>query len=137
MLFEGLAMLGTVYLGKAANDFITKDRKREKMVSLAVGVNYTDLDDIQKRQILDFIHDEIIHAAFEGKTQCKLSYNQLGLEIFDYGQKNEMIELFQCVSSNMFSQAKFYKKGVVFEISEYILEAVRQNCTFSNTKTAA
>lgn len=137
MLLEGLAMLGTAYLGSAVNKYVTGNRKREKAVSLAVGVNYTDLDNIQERQILDFIHDEIIHSAFEGKTECKLSYDQLGLDIFDYGQKNEMVELFDRVSSNMFNEARFYSKGVIFEISDYILDAVNHNCTFTNQRIAS
>lgn len=137
MLLETLAMVGVATLGKSVNKYVTGDRHREKAISLAVGVDYVDLDDSMKRQILDFIHDEIIHSAFEGKSKCKLTYDQLGLDIFAYGQKNEMIELFSNVSSNMFKEARFYSKGVVFDISDDVLEAVNQNCTFTNKKLVA
>lgn len=137
MILETLAMAGTVYLGKSVNKYLTGDRHREKSISLAVGVDYVDLDDSMKRQILDFIHDEIIHSAFEGKSKCKLTYDQLGLDIFSYGQKNEMIELFSNVSSNMFKEARFYSKGVVFDISDYVLNAVNQGYTAKKQKLVA
>ncbi len=132
MLLELGIMAGTALLGKKVNECLDNNPKLNKKLNLAIGANYVDLDHSMKRQILDFIHDEIIHAAFECKCECRLSFYQLGLyDLFDLGFKEEILDLFRNVSSNMFKEARFYSKGIVFDISDYVLNAVNNNCTFA------
>lgn len=138
MLLELLVGTTVATLGSAAIDYLERNQKLNKKLNLAIGANYTDLDVYMKRQILDFIHDEIIHSAFSGETKCKLSYNQLGLyDLFELGFKEEMCDFFDNVSSNMFNEVRIYSKGLVFDISDYVLDAVRQGCTFTDKRMVA
>lgn len=125
-MLSSLLFLGATTLGlKKANDYVTSNRTINKRVNLMIGASYCDLDIRMKRQILDFCSDEIIHAVFEGKKECRLHFDQLGLyELFDLGFKNEILDLFSSVQSNMFKEVHIYSNHIKFIIADSLIESV-------------
>lgn len=92
--------------------------KYNKRVNLALGVNYCDLTDLNKKQIIDFIENEVKFALQDGKESFILTYDQLDLVQFDYGVEVELYDLFEKANSPLFKKIDIFENYIHCYLSD-------------------
>ncbi len=97
---------------------VTETFKYNKKVNLALGVNYCDLNDINKKQIVDFIENEVKFALKEGKESFILTYDQLDLAQFDYGVEVELYDILDKANSPLFKKIDIFDNHIHCYLSD-------------------
>ena len=88
--------------------------KYNKKLNLAIGVNYCDLSDLNKKQIIDFVENEVKFALKNGQESFILTYDQLDLDQFDYGVDVEWYDLVDKTNSLLFKKYDMLQKQRLF-----------------------
>lgn len=97
---------------------VTETFKYNKKVNLALGVNYCDLSDLNKKQIIDFIENEVQFALKEGKESFILTYDQLDLVQFDYGVEVELYDILDKANSPLFKKIDIFDNHIHCYLSD-------------------
>ncbi len=90
--------------------------KNNKKVNLALGVNYCDLSEFNKKQIIDFIENEV--KFHRDKGSFTLTYDQLDLNQFDYGVQMELYRLLDKANSPLFTKIEIYNDYIKCYLSD-------------------
>ena len=89
--------------------------KYNKKLNLAIGVNYCDLSDLNKKQIIDFVENEVKFALKNGQESFILTYDQLD---FDYGVDVELYDLFDKANSPLFKKIDIFENHIHCYLSD-------------------
>ena len=92
--------------------------KYNKKLNLAIGVNYCDLSDLNKKQIIDFVENEVKFALKNGQESFILTYDQLDLYQFDYGVDVELYDLFDKANSPLFKKIDIFENHIHCYLSD-------------------